>query len=130
MSGLSGASAFTLDPHFFRYPSLVIYLNLAVLECVRLFLALTGQASSVVAVRALYLSDPTPFYVAARAVTACLGALTVLPVFRIGRMVEGRAVSTVAALLVALNPYLIAKSQMVDVAIPMTLLVTICLAQR
>jgi hypothetical protein len=129
MSGLSGTSPFTLDPHFFHYPSLVIYLNLATLELVRLSLAITGQASSAAAVRSLYLSDPSVFYLAARALTAILGALIVLPVYRIGRDAGGRAAGSLAALLVALNPYLISKSQMVDVDVPMTLFVTLCLAQ-
>ncbi|HEV8480252.1 MAG TPA: glycosyltransferase family 39 protein [Candidatus Eisenbacteria bacterium] len=129
MSGLSGTGGFTLDPHFFRYPTLVIYLNLAVLGLVRVCLAIIGQATNAAAARALYLSDPSVFFLAARSLTAVLGALIVLPVYRMARVAGGHTVGVVAAALVALNPFLISKSQMVDVDVPMTLLVTLCLAQ-
>jgi 4-amino-4-deoxy-L-arabinose transferase-like glycosyltransferase len=129
MSGLSGTGPFTLNPHFFWYPTLYIYLNLGLLEFVRLYLLVTGQASGAPAIRTLYLTDPTSFYLAARSMTACLGALLVLPVYLLGRRAGGRSVAAAGAILVACNPALVSKSQMVDVDIPLALLVTVSLAQ-
>jgi len=126
MSGLAPGSHLDLNPHFFRYPTLYIYMNLVVLMIVRAWLGLTGHSS--MEISALYLGDPTAFYLASRALTALLGALAAVPVYALGRRAGGRPVALLAATLVALNPLLIQKSQMIEVDIPLTLLVTVSLA--
>jgi 4-amino-4-deoxy-L-arabinose transferase-like glycosyltransferase len=128
MSGLDGSSSFTPNPHFFHYPSLVIYLQLATLGIVRAGLAVTGKAPGADAVRSLYAADPTVFYLAGRAVAAALGALTVVPVYRLARRAGGSSAALLAGLLVALSPALIARSQTIEVDGPVALLVTWALA--
>ena len=60
MWGLDGRPA-TLNPGFFHYPSLVVYLQYAVLGLVRAVLFVTGVAPNPDALRALYAHDPTVF---------------------------------------------------------------------
>ncbi|OGU02630.1 MAG: hypothetical protein A2W29_00750 [Gemmatimonadetes bacterium RBG_16_66_8] len=116
-----------LNPHFFKYPSLTIYLQFLSQGLLYVILSLTGTIRSALDFRLLYVLDPTPFYVMGRLVTVCFGAATVVPTYLVGRRVAGPAAGAMAALLVALNVPLISKSQVVEVDVPLTCLVTVSL---
>ena len=128
MWGLAGAGVFDPNPHFFKYPSLTIDLQVLAIGLVRAWLALTGQARSALEVRAVYTMDPTPFYVAGRTVTTVLGALTVWPAFAIAKRAGGAGAAVIAGLLVALSVPLIEKAQVIEVDVPVALFVTLAVA--
>ncbi|MEK7824568.1 MAG: glycosyltransferase family 39 protein [Candidatus Eisenbacteria bacterium] len=112
-----------LNPHWFRYPGLTIDLQFLGQGLLYLLLTATGAVHSTLDFRVLQQLDPTPFYLMGRSLTALLGALTVLPVFHLARRVAGRGAAIAAALLVAVSPPLIARSQVIEVDVPLTLFV-------
>jgi len=127
MWGLDGGSP-TLNPHWFHYPSLMIYVQYALIGAIRLVLAVTRIAPDLASLQALYAKDPSVFYVTGRAVTSVLGALTVLPTMAIAQRAGGPRAALLAGLLVALSPALVANSQLIEVDVPLTLLVTCAVA--
>ena len=113
----------TLDPGFFRYPSLVIDLQYAVLALVRSVLS-----ADVTELRWTWFATPGVFVVPARLTIALFGALTVLPAYALASAARGRAAGVLAGLLVAFSPLLVRKSQFVEVDVPMACLVLAALA--
>jgi 4-amino-4-deoxy-L-arabinose transferase-like glycosyltransferase len=114
-----------LNPHFFRYPSLTIYLQFLGQGALYLVLRLFGAVRSSLDLRVMYELDKTWFYLVGRGITALMGAATVLPTFFLARRVAGRTAAVAAALLVALNTPLVGKSQGIEVDVPLTLFVTL-----
>src|SRR5262249_46936272 len=82
---------FDLNPHFFTYPSLVVYLQMLGQALLYLALGLTGRIHSALDFRILYELDKTPFIIAGRSITAILGAATVMPVYALAWRAGGRA---------------------------------------
>lgn len=103
------------NPQFFDYPGLVIYLHLIV-GCVHFVIG-----SAMGAMPALDQVRPADLYVWSRAVTATLGTLTVLLVYRIGSRVSGGS-ALFAALLVAVYPSHVRESHYVLTDVPLTFL--------
>jgi tetratricopeptide (TPR) repeat protein len=133
-------AAFSGNPHFFKYPSFTIYLQFVGQALLYVGLALTGRIHSTLDFRVLYQLDPTPFAMAGRLITAAFGAATAPVTFLlVERLLAGRrsresapgapgaALATgaawTAALLVALNPWLLARSQEIEVDLPMAFFV-------
>ena len=123
MWGFGPGRGLDLNPHWFRYPGLTIELQFLGQGLLYLILRVTGAIRSTLDFRVLQQLDPTAFYVMGRSITALLGALTVVPVFRLTRRVAGRGAAIAAAVLVAVSPPLIAKSQLIEVDVPLTLFV-------
>jgi hypothetical protein len=123
MWGWGPGHGLDLNPHWFRYPGLIIDLQFLGQGLLYLLLRATGAVHSTLDYRVLQQLDKTPFYLMGRSLTALLGALTVLPVFHLARRVAGRGPAVAAALLVAVSPPLIAKSQVIEVDAPLTLFV-------
>jgi hypothetical protein len=123
MWGWGPGHGFDLNPHWFRYPGLTIDLQLLGQGILYLLLRATGAVHSTLDYRVLQQLDKTPFYLMGRFLTALLGALTVVPVFHLARRAAGRGAAVAAALLVAVSPALIAKSQLIEVDVPLTLFV-------
>jgi 4-amino-4-deoxy-L-arabinose transferase-like glycosyltransferase len=128
MWGFGPLRQFDPNPHWFQYPSLVFYLQLAGQAFTFALLRVTGAAHSTLDLRVLYEMDKTPYYLVGRSITALFGAATVLPVWALARRAAGARAAVVAALLVAIHPGLIAKSQVIEVDVPLTCLVTAGLA--
>ncbi len=128
MWGFGPLRGFDLDPHWFRYPSLTLYLQMVGQALSFALLRLGGVAHSMVDVRLLYIFDRTTFYLIGRSITVLFGAATVLAVWAFGRRAAGPRAATVAALLVAIHPGLIEKSQVIEVDVPLTCLATAALA--
>ncbi|MFB3853487.1 MAG: ArnT family glycosyltransferase [Vicinamibacterales bacterium] len=104
------------NPHFFDYPGLYIYMQLAV-ACARfLFGAMQG------AWRSLDQVGPEQFYLWGRALTASLGTATVALVYLIGRR-WGRPQALAAASLMAVMPLHVRESHYVLTDVPMTFFV-------
>ncbi len=95
-----------LNPHFFNYPTLAIYLHFFVQKLHYAFGLLAGTYSVPADYWLLYQLDPTPQVVAARLVGVCADGATVLGVWVIGERLR-RGVGVVAALLVACAPTMV-----------------------
>lgn len=133
---------FTGNPHFFKYPSLIIYLQFAGQALLMAALFLARRIQSVLDFRVLYVADKTPFVLTGRAITALLGAamvpvtyalvrrlLTTLPARKAesepapDALAQGAAWA--AAALVAFSPALVARSQVIEVDVPLAFFVAL-----
>lgn len=112
-----------LNPHFFNYPSLTLYVHFLITGVLFLMMKACGAVSSGLEYSVRYLSDPTPIIVAARCVTVAFGAATLGLIWRIGSAAAGKAAAVLATLLLALNPLHFARSQMIEVDVPLTFFV-------
>jgi 4-amino-4-deoxy-L-arabinose transferase-like glycosyltransferase len=112
----------SLNPHgFFDYPGLYLYVQMVV-ACVRFLAgAIGGEWTS------LGQAPPESFYLWGRAVTAVLGTLTVLLVYRIG-LRWGTRYALLASALMAVMPLHVRESHYVLTDVPLTFFVTLALA--
>ena len=108
------------NPHFFDYPGLYVYLQLGVAVLRFLVGASLGQWTSLDQVEA------ADFYFTGRAVTALLGTLTVLLVYRVG-LRWGARHAALAAGLMAVMPLHVRESHYVLTDVPVTFFVTLTL---
>jgi 4-amino-4-deoxy-L-arabinose transferase-like glycosyltransferase len=127
MWGWGSARGFSLNPHFFKYPSLTIYLQLATQALLFVAMRAAGAIRNALDFRVLYETNPSALVIGGRVVTAVLGALTVVPCFELGRIAAGPAAGWVAAALVAVAPSLLTKSQMIEVDVPLVFFVACAL---
>ena len=97
------------DPHHFLYPSLTIYLHLALQRAHALVGTWTGAFHGPADYLLAVGMDPTPMAMLARALGIAADAVSVWLTFRIGERVRPGA-GVIAALLTALSPILITTS--------------------
>jgi 4-amino-4-deoxy-L-arabinose transferase-like glycosyltransferase len=108
------------NPHFFDYPGLYFYIQLAV-ACLRFLAGATnGEWTSLDQV------NTADFYLWGRAVTAFLGTLTILLVYHIG-MRWGTRSAALAAGLMAVMPLHVRESHYVLTDVPVTFFVALAL---
>lgn len=112
------------DPGFFRYPSLVIYLQLAAQQLHYVALWLTGSVHSIEEFYAAFQVSPGSSLLIARSITAAFGVLTLWPAWLLARRAAGPRAAALASLLLAVHPVLLARSQLVEVDLPLTFFVT------
>ena len=105
-----------LNPHFFDYPTLYIYLQALAATARFLFGAMRGEWA------ALAQAPPEAFYVWGRAVTAILGTATVWVLYRAG-LRWGRPTALLAAALLAVMPLHVRESHFVLTDVPVTFFV-------
>lgn len=106
------------NPHFFDYPGLYLYVQLAV-ACARFMTgAMAGEWTTLTAVTA------ADFYLWGRAVTATLGTLTVLLVHQIG-LRWGTRPALLASGLMAVMPMHVRESHYVLTDVPATFIVAL-----
>jgi 4-amino-4-deoxy-L-arabinose transferase-like glycosyltransferase len=110
----------TLNPHFFDYPALYIYAQLAIATIRFIVGAIAGAWGS------LQQAPPEAFYLWGRAATAVLGVATVLLVFQIAMRWGARHALLAAALLAVLPPH-VRQSHYVLTDVPLTFFVTLTL---
>jgi hypothetical protein len=108
-----------LNPHFFYYPTLLMYLLLvangalyAVGHVLHLYASSNDFAVS-------YLTDSTASYVVGRGLVATLGAASVLLVFLVGRRFLSPAAGLIGAALLAVSPVHIGNSHFATNDVPM-----------
>jgi len=117
-----------LNPHYFVYPALQMYLLFGVYGALFVVLLLTGAVGSVQDYTLLFLTDPTIFYKAGRAVTALFGAGSVLLVAALGPRVFGsRATGLLAALALAVHPVAVLHGHAITADVPVTFFVLLSL---
>ena len=117
------------NPHFFKYGSLMIYLNLLVdkLHCV--YLSLTGALQGVENIHIgtgwhWAISHPS-FYFCNRFLTAAMGTATVFVTYLMGRLICSTWTGIASAFFLAVLPVHIAHSGFVTVDAPVALFVAL-----
>jgi 4-amino-4-deoxy-L-arabinose transferase-like glycosyltransferase len=120
MWGWGPARSVDLNPHFFNYPSLTIYLQFLGQGVLYLVLHAAGRIGSTLDYEALYVTDPTAIVLAGRVIAVLFALGTVASVFALGRRARGTAAGLAAAFLLAVNPFHVFRSQMVEVDVPLT----------
>ncbi len=127
MWGFGLGGRIDLNPHFFRYPSLVFYAQFIGQAIVRAWLWLGGAVHSAVDLEAASIADPTAFMLAGRGIIALSGAATAWAAFALARAAGLGPGAWAAAAIVALDAPLVAQSRTIDVDVPLTLLTTLAL---
>jgi hypothetical protein len=89
------------NPHFFRYPTLFIYVTAAAHGVVFLIQRLAGQVADFESFMVQAVADPTTVYLVPRVLTAAAGTLTVGALYGAAREVGSRRMAITAALLLA-----------------------------
>lgn len=117
------------NPHFFNYPSLVIYANLAAQAVVMAAGVALGHHHGVSDTLAAWASDPTPIALAGRLVSVAAAVLGVFAVYRLGRLVAGAGVGLSAAAVLALSPWHISVSRAMLVDVPLLAFVALALTE-
>lgn len=102
------------NPHYFVYPNLYTYMQMAV-YLPRFFLLVSSGA-----IENLDQVTPIDFYLWGRLLTALLGTLTVPLVFLAGRRLYGTIVGLVAAAFMATNSVHLVYSQLITTDVPAT----------
>jgi len=93
----------TLDPDWFLYPSLYMYINLAVWRGYALVQLLAGHYQPPQGLDRLRARSPDVEFLLGRCVTACFGVATVVIVYLLARRFYGRKAAVTAAFLLAVN---------------------------
>ncbi len=120
------------NPHNFLYPSLHFY---ALFAWEALFFAVgytTGLFSSLQAFQQQFFLDPSHHILAGRALTAVIGTVTLVAVYRFGRRLYGPSVGIAAALFLAVSPFAVRDAHYIKLDVPvalMTLLAHVALAR-
>ncbi len=114
-----------LNPHFFYYPTLLMYALLVANGA----LYAVGNVLDVYAssgdFAVSYLTDSTASYLAGRALVATLGAATVLLTYVVGRRFVSRAAGLIGAALLAVSPVHIGNSHFATNDVPMAFFVVL-----
>ena len=92
-----------LNPHFFAYPTLYMYVLTVVLGAVFVVGKLLGVYHSSQDFAIAYFVDPSVVYLAARTATALVGAATVALTYVAGRRFFGQAVGLLGALFLSVS---------------------------
>jgi hypothetical protein len=125
MWGWQDSAPTNFNPQFFNYPSLTFYIHFIAQGLVFLALRFMGEIKSATDWYVLYLTDPTPQYIGARLVGVGFGVATVFFTYKIARSVTTWRAALLAALLLATSPFHIARSQMIEVDIPLAFFVVL-----
>lgn len=127
MWGWGPDRAFDPNPHFFNYPSLTIYLQFLAQAALFGVLFLTGTTRSALDFQVLYATDPTAFLLAGRTISLLFGCATVYLVYRLGVRAAGERAGLIAAAVMAVNPFYVTRSQMIEVDVPLTFFTALAL---
>lgn len=120
MWGWGPHKKFDLNPHFFFYPSLTIYLQFVGQGILYLGMRLFGVIASAADFQVLHIAEKTPLFITGRLITALFGIAAVAYVYRLGRRIAGLWMAVPAAFLLAVNMLHISKSQVIEVDVPLT----------
>lgn len=112
-----------LNPHYFWYPSLMMYVGLVVEGMSYLGGHLTGVYNSPDDFAAKYFEDSTGVYAVGRLLVATIGAANVLLTYVVGRRFFSTTVALAGAVLLAVAPIQVASSHFYTTDVPMTFFV-------
>lgn len=117
-----------LNPHFFQYPSLYMYLLAVVYGAWRAIGESLGSFGAAGFQAFLDATGGAPAHLVARQTTALLGVAGVAATYRLGREVAGSRAGVLAALLLAFNYSHVRESHFATTDVLMVLLATLALA--
>lgn len=106
------------NPHNFLYPTLHLY-TLFVWQ--GLFFVVgwaVGLFDSLRAFQEQFFVDPSYHFIAGRALTAVLGTLTIIAVYRLGRRLHGPAAGVIGAIFLAVAPFAVRDAHYVKLDVP------------
>jgi len=112
-----------LNPHYFWYPSLLMYVGLAAEGALYFAGHLLHVYPSPDAFALAYFEDSTPVYLLGRVLVAVIGAASVVLCYLVGRRFFSSAVGFIGALLLATAPLHVSSSHFFTTDVPMTFLV-------
>lgn len=112
-----------LNPHYFWYPTLLMYAGLVAEGFLYMAGHLLGIYRSPDAFAALYFEDSTAVYLLGRVMVAVVGSAIVVLTYIVGRRFFSTRVGVAGALLVAAAPIQVASSHFFTTDIPMTFFV-------
>ncbi len=116
-----------LNPHFFFYPALYMYVLFAAYAVYFLIGRVAGVFPGAAEFGMQYFIDPTMFYLIARTMTAIIGMSTVYTVAAIGTRFYNKRVGVAAALLLAAAPLHVEMSHVATTDILMVFLIMVCM---
>jgi hypothetical protein len=90
-----------LNPHWFRWPSLLMYVMFGVYGAFYVVGRIAGAFGAPADLVRSYVTDPTPFWMMGRVVSAAAGTATVWVTYRIGRRAFGTFAGLAGALFLA-----------------------------
>jgi hypothetical protein len=106
-----------LDPRFFNWPSLYMYL-------------LSGVYGLVYGLRGVVVSfgqDPVSFYLIGRTLTALMGTATIAVLYAVAGGLYGKSVGLLASLFLTVNLLHVRDSHYITTDVPLTFLITVAL---
>jgi len=113
-----------LNPHFFRYPTLHMYLLFGLFVCYFLIKLVIGDYASASDLIAEFGVNPTNFYLLARFLSAVLGIATVLVVYEIAKRLFGKLTALTASLLLSVAYLHVRDSHFGVTDVPLTFLIS------
>lgn len=116
-----------LNPHYFVYPSLYMYLLFGVYGATYVAGWLFGAFSAPADFIRLFFTDTTIFYLPGRLIAALAGVLTVAIIYKLGRRAYRLEVGLVAAALLSVSVLHVSYSHFVKTHVPAGLLATMVL---
>jgi len=119
------AGANRLNPGWFEYPSLMMYLLGGVYLLYYLVLHLLGSVQSLSDFWVLYKTEPAGFTLLGRLLVAVMGTLTLGFTFRLGRWAYGRSAGLFALLFLSVSFLHVRDSHFITVDVPLTLFCTL-----
>lgn len=128
MWGFGEQYSFDLNPHFFNYPSLTLYLQFFGIGVLFIILKISGVVGSLLDFRVMWILDPTSFILFGRTITVCFSVATVLATYRLCRQTISLPAAIIAGFLLAIHPFHIEKSQVIEVDVPLTFFTVLALS--
>ena len=116
-----------LNPHFFIYPSLLMYVNFFVFGVIYVVGLVTGAFAGADDFIRLFFTNATPFYLPGRLMSALSGIVSVWLVYKLGARIYTRRVGLVASAVLTFAVLHVEFSHYVKTHVPAGLLVVIAL---
>jgi len=114
-----------LNPHFFYYPALYIYVTFLVSGVYFVFNFITGQFKTIQDFGAQYFIDPSGVYFSARLMTALVGTTCVVLTYWVGKRYFGALVGYLGALFLAVAVVQASFSHIALTDVPQSLFIII-----
>lgn len=127
MWGWGPSGTLDLNPHFFNYPSLMIYCQFVGQGAMYLGMRLGHVVDSGTEYAALYVTQRTPFLIMGRMITLLFGMATVWLLYKVCSKSMSRFAACAASFFLAVCAFHIEKSQVVEVDVPLAFLCLLAL---
>ncbi|MDP8257641.1 MAG: glycosyltransferase family 39 protein [Candidatus Alcyoniella australis] len=127
LSAALGFGSGDFNPHFFRYPTLLMYMLFAVFGAYYALGRALGWFADSFDFAYRYAKDPSTVIVLARCCVAAMGTATLGVVYLLGKRLGGRVAGIIAIALLALSFHHVADSHYCTTDVPSGLWCTLCM---